>query len=164
MIKMYIAEVLSKFPVVQHFPFGSMLSWERDPNAIAPVATTHVANQPSKSSSTHDQGNAPSPVSRNGNATVTTAAPWANGATQALSQSTLPSMSAPWATGRLDPRHLSARNSAIPTTREAGAKLGVASPLPTTTSSFVPPPPPQSADQGRKARFPVASTKAPWAQ
>lgn len=28
MLKMYNAEVLSKFPVVQHFPFGEILSWE----------------------------------------------------------------------------------------------------------------------------------------
>lgn len=28
MLKMYNAEVLSKFPVVQHFPFGGVLSWD----------------------------------------------------------------------------------------------------------------------------------------
>lgn len=38
MILMFNAEVLSKFPVVQHFPFGGLFSWERDPNAM-PQAT-----------------------------------------------------------------------------------------------------------------------------
>jgi len=29
MVKIYNAEVLSKFPVVQHFPFGSLFRWRR---------------------------------------------------------------------------------------------------------------------------------------
>lgn len=48
MIKMYNAEVLSKFPVVQHFRFGSLFSWEPQPNASPPPTSVHTSSQPSK--------------------------------------------------------------------------------------------------------------------
>lgn len=66
MIKMYSAEVLSKFPVVQHFPFGSLFSWERAPDAL-PSSPPRIARMP------------PPPTSkshRNPTATTNMSAPW----------------------------------------------------------------------------------------
>ncbi|OBT86952.1 hypothetical protein VE02_04405 [Pseudogymnoascus sp. 03VT05] len=76
MIKMYNAEVLSKFPVVQHFNFGSLFSFEHDPNAVAAAATVHTSNQPSSHtiSVTGNTSGAPTsrPMPQEG-----TRAPWA---------------------------------------------------------------------------------------
>ncbi|KAL5114511.1 Serine/threonine-protein phosphatase 2A activator 1 [Pleosporales sp. CAS-2024a] len=52
MIKMYNAEVLSKFPVVQHFPFGSLFAWEKDPTATMIQASVHTSSHPRSNSST----------------------------------------------------------------------------------------------------------------
>lgn len=71
MLKMYNAEVLSKFPVVQHFPFGSMFRWEKDPHAKSPPATIHSNSQPLR----NPMGNTVSTVRPGGQ--PSTAAPWA---------------------------------------------------------------------------------------
>ena len=67
---MYNAEVLSKFPVVQHFPFGSLFTWEQDPNALPVAASIHTANQPSNNSGAPGVAR-PAPPE-------TTRAPWAS--------------------------------------------------------------------------------------
>lgn len=158
---MYIAEVLSKFPVVQHFPFGSIFPWERDPNAVVQPATMHVASQPSKA----EEGQTPAPSSMSAptsskasiNAPVITAAPWAKATTSASSQSALPSTSAPWASARSDPRPVNARVPGIPI-RETRTKSGNAT---IHDSSFVPL---STSHQNAGASPAFAPTKAPWAK
>ncbi|KAL5350769.1 Serine/threonine-protein phosphatase 2A activator 1 [Pseudogymnoascus australis] len=100
MIKMYNAEVLSKFPVVQHFNFGSLFSFERDPNAAAAAATVHTSNQPSSHTISVTGNTTGAPTSRQV-PQEGTRAPWATNAPAATMANAPPqagvATSAPWA-------------------------------------------------------------------
>lgn len=136
MIKMYNAEVLSKFPVVQHFYFGSLFSWDKDPAAAEVPASVHMANQPASAaqhtiSVTGDTGGAPTARATPSSAMPMTTAPWATGAPSPA----MPMMTAPWATG--------ASSQAMPMTSAPWAK-----------------PDPRSGGAGPRQ----AATRAPWAE
>ena len=170
MIKMYNAEVLSKFPVVQHFPFGSLFSWETDPNAPAPPSSVHASSQPFslnsgvKSSSTEKI--APSRPGLEGS----TKAPWATTTTTKLSNLHMPTTgtsrsSAPLAQGpvrRLAPQSAQGPAPSADPPMGSGTRFAI-----------------QSAESDRKVRQPdvpdvtdntanTASmpppTRAPWAK
>ncbi|KAK3945636.1 Serine/threonine-protein phosphatase 2A activator 1 [Diplogelasinospora grovesii] len=75
MLKMYDAEVLHKFPVVQHFPFGSLFSWEADPAAAKPERTVHMAQQPTATLPQGGGGGTRTPWAQTGGTTGGIAAP-----------------------------------------------------------------------------------------
>ncbi|ESZ95081.1 hypothetical protein SBOR_4536 [Sclerotinia borealis F-4128] len=145
MIKMYNAEVLSKFPVVQHFPFGSLFSWDQDPHAVPATQTVHTANQPTGSGGISTSRPPPPEGTR---------APWVN---PSPSQG-IPSTTAPWANSTAGAMPSTRRNipptytssttptRAIPTTRPS---LPNSNTPPTSSNTSLP-------DEG--------PTRAPWAK
>ena len=139
MIKMYNAEVLSKFPVVQHFPFGSLFSWERDPNATNTAPSVHTNAQPL--SMTNISATRPSQATKSGMAP--TAAPWAKSSSnQTTTQDNMVPTRAPWAKP-------SSNQSSVP-----GATAPTRAPWANSTPGATPGNPAPS--DGR--------TRAPWAK
>lgn len=131
---MYNAEVLSKFPVVQHFPFGSLFSWNQDPNAMPAPATVHTVSQPRSTSESAGGVISSRSASKEGTKAPWTsqppsAAPWAQ---PMPTRGAMPPTRAPWANNRIV-------NDAQPSQRESTA-------------------PPTSING------PETSTRAPWAR
>lgn len=134
---MYNAEVLSKFPVVQHFPFGSLFCWEKDPAAIPIAASIHTSNQPTKSVSTAQSRNAPLRDPLRDPMQEGTKAPWASG-----------SASMPPSSGTGAPRA-----SRLPSRAPAPVPDGPNQPTKAPWASSTPLPPPSTGN----------TTIAPWA-
>ena len=170
---MYNAEVLSKFPVVQHFPFGSLFSWEQDPNATPPPTSVHASSQPirdgpalsleNSSARTQPQegtkapwANKPTSMPKPGAGTAT---PWTNKAPSAPSNRV--GTTAPWAS-----RPTGTPNSDTGTT--APWANNRTTPTPQATSTDPPAPielPLRSTDSsGSDAGAMPPPTKAPWAK
>lgn len=150
MLKMYNAEVLSKFPVVQHFRFGSLFSFDPDPDAAAPAPSVHAASQPVRDgfgSSSAEKIAAPRTAPPPPPQQVGTQAPWTTQATTHVSgpgaetsttskaAPTVPGpavgTAAPWANGSttmIDPSESTEAPPASKGTPPAGAESGTVAP------------------------------------
>jgi serine/threonine-protein phosphatase 2A activator len=152
MLKMYDAEVLGKFPVVQHFRFGKFFKWEFDPEAVTPAGP-----------SVHSQQQPPSLGAGMGaSSTPGTAAPWAQQTSSSSQQQTgMPSTKAPWANAgaRSEPGMVPTAAPWASTTASRVPPSGLSGrnypPTTQSTSTYGRMPPPPLAARG-------SGTEAPW--
>lgn len=149
---MYNAEVLSKYPVVQHFPFGSLFSFDHDPNAAMPPTTVHTTSGPQGRPVVPDNG-PPSSSTARPSMDAGTKAPWATSGSGTRAPPPMGATAAPWATGRP-----TESPGGAPATLPETSRLppGPMAPTRAPWGTARPPPPPPPGGDG--------PTKAPWAK